>query len=47
MMKDILVAAKLEKWNEIELLKLRSAKLEKLRKIKKQKCSRYSWGDGK
>ena len=37
MMKDILVAAKLEKWNEIELLKLRSAKLEKERKIKEAK----------
>ena len=36
-MKDILVAAKLEKWNEIELLKLRSAKSEKLRKIKEAK----------
>ena len=37
MMKDILVAAKLEKWNEIELLKLRSAKFEKERKIKEAK----------
>ena len=37
MMKDILVAAKLEKWNEIEILKLRSAKFEKERKIKEAK----------
>ena len=36
-MKDILVAAKLEKWNEIEILKLRSAKFEKERKIKEAK----------
>ena len=36
-MKDILVAAKLEKWNEIEILKLRSAKLEKLKKIEQAK----------
>lgn len=36
-MKDILIAAKLEKWNEIEILKLRSAKLEKLKKIEEAK----------
>ncbi len=37
MIKELLVAAKLEKWNEIEILKLRSAKLEKLRKIEEAK----------